>query len=214
MDWATRTVLSWRLSNTQDRAFCREALQEALARYGRPEIFTTDQGSQFTSREFTEVLEQAGVAISMDGKGRWMDNVFIERPLALSSNTSVSICTTSRMDGKRVRHLASWLRYYNERAASFQPGRGPDAYGRIHPAQGGMNREGDGVDNLPRAGGLSCTQQNGDPAESERRSRGTPRTRRKGQQINHNESTLILLPGCPKNGDHLLLRPKWTRKWW
>ena len=65
MDWATRTVLSWRLSNTLDTAFCREAFQEALAGYGRPEIFNTDQGSQFTSREFTEVLEQAGVAISM-----------------------------------------------------------------------------------------------------------------------------------------------------
>jgi hypothetical protein len=66
-----------------------------------------------------------------------------------------------------------------------------------------MNAEGSGVDNLPRVGGLSYTQQNGDPAESERRSQGTPRTRRTGQQINHNESTLILLPGCPKNGVHL-----------
>ena len=66
-----------------------------------------------------------------------------------------------------------------------------------------MNAEESGVDNLPRAGGLSYTQQNGDPAESERRSQGTPRTRRTGQQINHNESTLILLPGCPKNGVHL-----------
>ena len=70
MDWATRTVLSWRLSNTLDSAFCREALQEALAGYGRPEIFNTDQGSQFTSRDFTGILEQAGVEISMDGKGR------------------------------------------------------------------------------------------------------------------------------------------------
>ena len=76
MDWATRTVLSWRLSNTQDSAFCREALQEAMARYGRPEIFNTDQGSQYTSREFTEVLEQTGVAVSKDGKERWRDNVF------------------------------------------------------------------------------------------------------------------------------------------
>ena len=102
MNWATRTVLSWRLSNTQDSAFCREALQEALARYGRPEIFNTDQGSQFTSREFTEVLEQAGVAISMDGKGRWRDNVLHRASLGVLSNTSGSICTTSKMDGKRV----------------------------------------------------------------------------------------------------------------
>ncbi|WP_425248222.1 IS3 family transposase [Desulfonatronum thiosulfatophilum] len=79
MDWHSRKVLSWRLSNTMDAAFCVEALQEALVRYGRPEIFNTDQGCQFTSREFTSVLISAGVRISMDGKGRWMDNVFIER---------------------------------------------------------------------------------------------------------------------------------------
>jgi len=79
MDWATRKVLSWRVSNTMDVEFCIEALQEALARFGRPEIFNTDQGSQFTSPRFTGVLQQAGVRISMDGRGRWMDNVFIER---------------------------------------------------------------------------------------------------------------------------------------
>jgi putative transposase len=79
MDWSSRKVLSWRLSNTLDASFCVEALEEALERYGRPEIFNTDQGSQFTSLEFTSVLKNAGVKISMDGKGRWMDNVFIER---------------------------------------------------------------------------------------------------------------------------------------
>ena len=79
MDWATRHVLSWRLSNTLDAGFCVEALAEALDRYGRPEIFNTDQGSQFTSFEFTAVLKNAGVAISMDGRGRCMDNIFIER---------------------------------------------------------------------------------------------------------------------------------------
>ena len=79
MDWATRKVLSWRVSNTMDAEFCIEALEEALARFGRPEIFNTDQGSQFTSPRFTGVLEKAGVRISMDGRGRWMDNVFIER---------------------------------------------------------------------------------------------------------------------------------------
>ncbi|MCP5117729.1 MAG: IS3 family transposase, partial [bacterium] len=70
MDWATRHVLAWRLSNTMDAGFCVEALNDALARYGRPEIFNTDQGSQFTSFEFTGVLKDAGVAISMDGRGR------------------------------------------------------------------------------------------------------------------------------------------------
>lgn len=79
MDWASRRVLSWRLSNTMDSTFCCEALEEAIQRYGRPEIFNTDQGSQFTSTDFTDVLKEHGIRISMDGKGRWMDNVFIER---------------------------------------------------------------------------------------------------------------------------------------
>ena len=79
MDWASRKVLSWRLSNTMDVEFCREAVEEALTVHGRPKIFNTDQGSQFTSLRFTELLMQAGVKVSMDGRGRWMDNVFIER---------------------------------------------------------------------------------------------------------------------------------------
>jgi putative transposase len=79
MDWASRKVLAWRLSNTLDASFCVDALQEALAKYGTPEIFNTDQGSQFTSEAFTEILESHDIDISMDGKGRWMDNVFIER---------------------------------------------------------------------------------------------------------------------------------------
>jgi len=79
MDWASRKVLAWRLSNTLDASFCVEALQEALAQYGTPEIFNTDQGSQFSSDDFIGVLEGQGIRISMDGRGRWMDNVFIER---------------------------------------------------------------------------------------------------------------------------------------
>jgi len=79
MDWATRKVLAWRLSNMMDASFCVAALEEALARFGRPEIFNTNQGSQFTSFAFTSVLRNAGVRISMDGQGRWMDNAFIER---------------------------------------------------------------------------------------------------------------------------------------
>jgi putative transposase len=79
MDWYSRKVLSWRLSNTLEADFCVAALEEALARYGRPEVFNTDQGSQFTSFEFTDVLKKADVKISMDGKGRWMDNVMVER---------------------------------------------------------------------------------------------------------------------------------------
>src|SRR5260221_9920602 len=79
IDWASRAVLAWRLSNTMDTAFCLEALHEALVRFGKPEIFNTDQGAQFTSTAFTGRLQTAGIRISMDGRGRWMDNVFIER---------------------------------------------------------------------------------------------------------------------------------------
>jgi putative transposase len=79
IDWYSRRVLSWRLSNTLDTDFCLEALREALARFGRPEIFNTDQGSQFTAEAFTKMLRDAGVAISMDGRGRFIDNVFVER---------------------------------------------------------------------------------------------------------------------------------------
>src|SRR5213596_3514808 len=78
MDWHSRAVLAWQLSNTLGADFCVEALEEALAHYGNPEIFNTDQGCQFTSSEFTGVLERCGITISMDGKGRCMDNIFIE----------------------------------------------------------------------------------------------------------------------------------------
>ena len=79
MDWATRKVLAWRLSNTMDAAFCLEALEDAMARFGKPDIFNTDQGSQFTSDDFTGTLKDHGITISMDGKGRCMDNIFVER---------------------------------------------------------------------------------------------------------------------------------------
>jgi len=79
MDVRSRKILSWRLSNTMDQAFCIEALKEAMSRYGKPKIFNTDQGSQFTSDRFTSILLDAGVKVSMDGRGAWRDNVFIER---------------------------------------------------------------------------------------------------------------------------------------
>jgi len=79
MDWASRRVLTWRLSNTLTTDFCLEAVQEALTRYGRPDIFNTDQGCQFTSQEFTGLLKDHGIQISMDGTGCWRDNVFVER---------------------------------------------------------------------------------------------------------------------------------------
>lgn len=79
MDWTSRKVLAWRVSNTLDADFCVDALEEAISRYGAPDIFNTDQGAQFTSDAFTGVLKTAGIRISMDGKGRWVDNVFVER---------------------------------------------------------------------------------------------------------------------------------------
>ena len=79
MDWASRRVLAWRISNTLTTDFCIEAVQEAFNRYGRPEVFNTDQGCQFTSLDFTGLLKDNGIQISMDGKGCWRDNVFVER---------------------------------------------------------------------------------------------------------------------------------------
>ena len=112
MDWATRHVLAWRLSNTMDARFYVEALNDALARYGRPEIFNTDQGSQFTSFEFTGVLKDAGVAISMDGRGRCMDNIFIERLWRSLKYEAVYLHELT--DGfKAGRVIDEWIGFYN-----------------------------------------------------------------------------------------------------
>ncbi len=129
MDWATRHVLSWRLSNTIDARFCIEALNEALARYGHPEIFNTDQGSQFTSLAFTGVLGQAGVAISMDGRGRCMDNIFIERLWRSLKYEAVYLHELT--DGfKAERVIGEWIGFYNtERPHSALGGQTPaEAY--------------------------------------------------------------------------------------
>jgi len=112
MDWASRAVLSWRLSNTMDSSFCVEALEEALARFGTPEIFNTDQGSQFTAAAFTDVLLRAGVRISMDGRGRWMDNVFIER--LWRSLKYEDIYLKHYADGREAKAgIALWVVFYN-----------------------------------------------------------------------------------------------------
>jgi putative transposase len=134
MDWATRKVLAWRLSNTMDVGFCLEALDEAMARYGRPEIFNTDQGSQFTSLDFTGVLKDAGVAISMDGRGRYMDNIFIER--LWRSLKYEAVYLHELIDGfKAERVIRDWMDFYNtERPHSSLAGQTPvEAYGTERP---------------------------------------------------------------------------------
>ncbi len=134
MDWATRHVLAWRLSNTMDARFCVEALNDALARYGRPEIFNTDQGSQFTSLDFTGVLRDAGVAISMDGRGRCMDNIFIERLWRSLKYEAVYLHELT--DGfKAERVIGAWIDFYNtERPHSALAGQTPaEAYGTGQP---------------------------------------------------------------------------------
>jgi len=112
MDWATRKVLSWRLSNTMEADFCVEALQEAMVRYGKPEIFNTDQGSQFTSSEFTQVLKDAEVKISMDGRGRWIDNRFIER-LWRSLKYECVYLQAFETGSEARRGIGNWIGYYN-----------------------------------------------------------------------------------------------------
>ena len=132
MDWHSRRVLSWRLSNTMDVTFCTDALQEALALHGRPEIFNTDQGSQFTSLAFTQMLVNANVRISMDGRGRWMDNVFIER---LWRSLKYECVYLHAFETGLALHagLLRWLGHYNtQRPHSSLAGRTPDeAYNEI-----------------------------------------------------------------------------------
>jgi putative transposase len=126
MDWATRKVLAWRVSNTMDVEFCLEALEEALARHGRPEIFNTDQGSQFTSARFTGVLKKTGIQVSMDGRGRWLDNVFIERLWRSLKYECVYLHAFET--GSELRAgLSRWIGYYNaQRPHSSLAGRTPD----------------------------------------------------------------------------------------
>jgi putative transposase len=113
MDWFSRRVLAWRLSITMDADFCVDALQDALARYGKPEIFNTDQGVQFTSGDFVAVLESRGIRISMDGKGRFLDNIFIERLWRSLKYEEVFIkAYGSVMEARQG--IGGWLRFYNE----------------------------------------------------------------------------------------------------
>ena len=114
MDWNSRRVLAWRLSNTLSTDFCVEALEEAIARYGAPEIFNTDQGCQFTSAEFTDVLKARDIRISMDGKGCWRDNVFIERLWRTVKYEEVYLKAYDTVSAAKA-SLGTFFEYYNRR---------------------------------------------------------------------------------------------------
>src|ERR1700726_3995642 len=113
MDWVSRAVLAWRVSNTLGTDFCVEALEEALARHGRPEIFNTDQGSQFTSDDFTGTLKRHGVMISMDGKGRCMDNIFVERLWRSLKYEEVYLNAYESVAEAKA-GIGAWLSFYND----------------------------------------------------------------------------------------------------
>ena len=135
MDWHSRKILSWRVSNTMDADFCVEALQEALSRYGRPEIFNTDQGSQFTSKDFTGTLKEHDVKISMDGRGRCQDNIFIERLWWTVKYQYLYLRSFGNGSDLR-RGLAGWIsRYNHDRGHSALDDKTPDEvyYGLPHP---------------------------------------------------------------------------------
>ncbi len=114
MDWATRKVLSWRLSNTLHADFCLEALDEAIAKFGAPEIMNTDQGSQFTGHEWTGRLRDAGIKISMDGRGRFLDNIFIERLWRSLKQEAIYLEEiTDGFQAKRI--IEKWMVFYNQK---------------------------------------------------------------------------------------------------
>jgi putative transposase len=128
MDWASRRVLSWRLSNTLTTDFCQEAVEEAINRYGKPEIFNTDQGSQFTSLEFTQLLKDNRIAISMDGKGCWRDNVFVERLWKSIKYEEVYLHAYETVSAARA-GIGRYVEFYNARRPhSSLDGSTPDEF--------------------------------------------------------------------------------------
>ena len=127
IDWFTRRVLSWRLSITMETSFCVEAVQEALEKHGAPDIFNTDQGSQFTAHAFTSVLLDRGIAISMDGKGAWRDNVFVERLWRSVKYEEVYLKAYASVAEARI-GIGKYLAFYNtKRPHQALDGKTPDA---------------------------------------------------------------------------------------
>ena len=185
MDWASRHVLAWRLSNTLDAGFCTDALDEALAAYGTPEIFNTDQGSQFTSFAFTARLREAGIRISMDGRGRCMDNIFIERLWRSLKYEAVYLHEIA--DGFTARRvIGEWIAFYNTIAL----GAGRADAGRGLPRRHACGYDGQAasrLDHIPT----------GATAATERSIQGDS-----GPELQP-EYTLAKPPGCPKRRGHL-----------
>jgi len=136
-DWHSRSILSWRLSNSMDVSFCIEALQEALHKYGTPEIFNTDQGAQYTSPTFTDILKDNNIKISMDGKGRWVDNVFIERVWKSLKYECIYLSEFDSVADLRAA-VGDWFDFYNNiRPHSVFNGKSPL---QIYLKQGNYDR--------------------------------------------------------------------------
>ena len=114
MDWYSRKIQSWRLSNSMDITFCMDVLEEAISKYGTCDIFNTDQGSQFTSKEFTGLLKSNDIKISMDGKGRWIDNVFIER-LWRSLKYEEVYLNAYKTPMEARKSIDIWMNFYNQK---------------------------------------------------------------------------------------------------
>lgn len=112
IDWVSRAILAWRLSNTMDTSFCVDAVGDALAHFGCPEIFNTDQGSQFTAKPFVSNLQKEGIKVSMDGRGRWMDNVFIERVWRSLKYEEVYLSDYANQREAR-QGISNWIDFYN-----------------------------------------------------------------------------------------------------
>ena len=135
VDWNTRRVLAWRLSITLETAFCTEAVEEAMAKYGKPDIFNTDQGSQFTSVAFIKMLKDAKIKISMDGKGAWRDNVFVERLWRSVKYEEVYLKAYENVPEART-EIGRYLTFYNtKRPHSSLDGQTPDQayFNRLPP---------------------------------------------------------------------------------
>ncbi len=187
MDWASRHVLAWRLSNTLDAGFCTDALEEALERYGTPEIFNTDQGSQFTGFAFTGRLQAPGIRISMDGRGRCMDNIFIERLWRSLKYEAVYLHEIA--DGFTARRvIGEWIGFYN----TIRP----------HSALGGRTPAEACRDGLPVG---MWTSRSAPCPHTHRRNSSNRKSDSRGfwRAERQPEYTLAQPPGCPTNRGHL-----------